>query len=92
MDRLSKTSLKNKIELSKKFKYGLIFFIGIILVPGLLLNIPPVTVETQEFSKEGVVKTITEEKWFMSGRSSLASGIVHLLLFMFLIFMIDYFF
>ena len=79
MDRLSKTSLKNKIELSKKFKYGLIFFIGIILVPGLLLNIPPVTVETQEFSKEGVVKTITEEKWFMSGRSSLASGIVHLL-------------
>ena len=92
MERTSKISVKNKLELSKPVKYGLIFVIGIFLVPGLVLNIPPVTVESNITDKDGNPTTKTEEIWFMSGRSSLLSGIVHLLLFMAIIFAIDYFF
>ena len=92
MERASKISIKNKIELSKSVKYGIIFMIGVFLVPGLVLNIPPVTVESEILDKDGNPTTKIEEVWLMSGRSSLLSGIVHLLLFMAIIFVIDYLF
>tara|TARA_B100001287_G_C22680556_1_gene530107 strand:+ start:1373 stop:1678 length:306 start_codon:yes stop_codon:yes gene_type:complete len=101
MDRLSKISkmsnnkITNKLKgfkLSKPVKYGIILLIGIALSPGLILNIPPVDVTEQNKKEDGSTETITKGKWFFSGKTSLSSSIVHLLLFLLIIFIIDYLF
>lgn len=101
MDKISKISKvsKNKINskvvnfrLSKPVKYGIILLIGILLSPGLLLNIPPVDVTEQNKKEDGSTETITTNKWFLSGKTSLSSTIIHLLLFLLIIFIVDYFF
>lgn len=101
MDKISKISKvsKHKINsklvnfrLSKPVKYGIILLIGILLSPGLLLNIPPVDVTEQNKKEDGSTETITTNKWLLSGRTSLSSVIVHLLLFLLIIFIIDYLF
>ena len=101
MDRVSKISKvsENKInsklvnfKLSKPVKYGIILLIGILLSPGLLLNIPPVDVTEQNKKEDGTMESITTNKWLLSGKTSLSSVIVHLLLFLLIIFIIDYLF
>jgi hypothetical protein len=99
MDRLSKVS-KMKIKdiksinfkLSKTVKYGIILIVGVLLSPGLLLNIPPVDVIEQKKTEDGEIENINTEKWFMTGKTSLSSSIFHLLLFLLIIFIIDYLF
>ena len=89
---ISQNKMKNKYQLSKPVKYGIIFVIGIMLTPGVILNIPPVTVEEQIKNDDGSMKTVSSDGWFFTGRSSILSSIVHLVLFLFIIFVIDYFF
>ena len=97
MDRVSKISKvsKNKInsklvnlKLSKPVKYGIILLIGILLSPGLLINIPPVDVTEQNKKEDGTMESVTTHKWILSGKTSLSSVIVHLLLFLAIIFII----
>ena len=101
MDRISKISKvsKNKIttklvnfRLSKPTKYGIILLVGILLSPGLVLNIPPVDVTEENKKEDGTMESSTTYKWLLSGKTSLSSVIVHLLLFLLIIFIIDYFF
>ena len=101
MDRISKISKvsKNKIttklvnfRLSKPAKYGIILLVGILLSPGLVLNIPPVDVTEENKKEDGTMESSTTYKWLLSGKTSLSSVIVHLLLFLLIIFIIDYFF
>tara|TARA_Y100000389_G_C17032065_1_gene303948 strand:+ start:163 stop:450 length:288 start_codon:yes stop_codon:yes gene_type:complete len=89
---ISQNKMKNKYQLSKPVKYGIIFVIGIMLTPGVILNIPPVDVEEQIKNDDGSMKTVSSDGWFFTGRSSILSSIVHLVLFLFIIFVIDYFF
>ena len=95
MNRYSKISqsiLENKYQLSKPIKYGIIFVIGVMITPGVILNIPPVDVDREIVSDDGTKKTVSSDGWFFTGRSSILSSIVHLVLFLLIIFLIDYLF
>ena len=86
----------------KVIKFLAVFFIAIVISPGLFLNLPPLNLfsgvnhDSEEISEESSEESSEEysiiKNTWMTGKTSFLSAIFHAALLMFIIFVLDHFY